>query len=808
MPFSQIPAELKALRQWVTWRFVIRTNEKGETTLTKPPFSPHAPATEADVTDPSTWGTFDDAFRCMQENESLVDGIGFVFTDQDEYFGIDIDDEAKVEQEQLDHRRRVANDILTNVPSYSELSPSGNGIHIIARGRLPQGAAGKRNSKLQIEVYGAKRFFTMTGRVFNRRTAILDGQAFLDKLYEGFVPDVPRMDLPDLDHSRRLDLTDEEVIRLATNFHPHFAPRFNAQTDCNPGRWSETFMMVLGMIERYTGKVEQIERIIMASPMVLQAPPSSAGETRIQKAQRNFRHVLSRVRAGNNGVLYFSEHGREQLANIQRNKEEQAAKAAEEIRKAEQAIAGISKGSASILTAFSFLGASCLKLSRPPGWTGHFVKATEDAMFNPFMKYAIPATLAVLSAVVSRGYKLPSGHGLNLNCILVAPSATGKTQSMLAWQKFMHDAVSKMETNLSSQPKSRIISSSTSSIQGIAPDFIETPSVAWFVEECAALLNAMSHGTSVTDAALRDSFNMLYDCSQHGIWFSPPRSVTSRKSEIVPVNNLNVSTYWTTTPTKFDVFNDDALDGFLSRVIVIRHVTASGDIRKASEVAKELPGQLAQILIDRMNAAKKIDEAYMLAPATAATLITTVSTAQVDDPFWQIMQVADKVKVASLNGDLPPAYTAVSRVPITAQRIAALLAVIDNPYSPSITEDQLRWAVGYLLQNLVSTLSDMDTGEMGVTSAHDNDVVVKVMKSLLTKQYRSEPGVPKGKLIDALKKRAPFKDAISPADTVNKTLFNMVALGRLREVSLTVTETSRKHGTLVCPTDDDIWSVK
>lgn len=808
MQFSQIPAELKALRQWVVWRFVIRTNEKGETVLTKPPFCPHAPAMEADVTASSTWGTFDDAVRALRDESQVVDGIGFVFTEQDEFFGIDIDDESKVAQEHIVHRRQVANDILQNVQSYAEVSPSGNGLHIIARGRLPQGAFGKRNTKLQIEVYGAKRFFTMTGRVFNRRTEITDGQEFLDKLYEGFVPDLPRNDLPDLDHSRRLDLTDEEVIRLATNFHPMFAPRFNAQADCEPGRWSETFIMVMGLIERFTGKVEQIERIIMNSPMVLQAPPSRAGETRIQKAQRNLRHVLARVRQGNNGVLYFSEHGREQLENIERAKAEQAKKAAEEIRKAEAAIAGISKGSASILTAFSFLGAQCLKLTRPPGWMGHFVVATEDAMFNPFTKYAIPATLAVLSAVVSRGYKLPSGHGLNLNCILVAPSATGKTQSMLAWQKFMSDAVAAMPTNLSSQNKSRIISSSTSSIQGIAPDFIETPSVAWFVEECAALLNAMSHGTSVTDAALRDSFNQLYDCSQNGIWFSPPRSVTSRKSEIVPINNLNVSTYWTTTPTKFDVFNDDALDGFLSRVIVIRHLAASGDIRKASEVKKELPQALHQILVDRMNAAKKVDEAYTLSPATAPALITTVSTAQIDDLFWQIMQVADKVKVASLNGELPPAYTAVSRVPITAQRIAALLAVIDNPYSPSITEEQLKWATGYLLQNLVSTLSDMDTGEMGVTASHDNDVVVKVMKDLLTKQYRSEPGVPKGKLVDALKKRSPFKTAISPADTVNKTLFNMVALGRLREVALTPSETSRKSGTLVCPTDDDIWSSK
>jgi len=44
--------------------------------------------------------------------------------------------------------------------SYAEISPSGRGVHIIAKGKTP--APLKRD---RIEMYSAERYFTVTGRV-------------------------------------------------------------------------------------------------------------------------------------------------------------------------------------------------------------------------------------------------------------------------------------------------------------------------------------------------------------------------------------------------------------------------------------------------------------------------------------------------------------------------------------------------------------------------------------------------------------------------------------------------------------------
>jgi hypothetical protein len=82
-------------------------------------------------------------------------GIGYVFTEDDPYTGIDLDkccdSNGNIDQ--------WAQDIIDALNSYTEISPSGTGIHIIVKGTLPQG----RNRNGHIEAYSNGRYFTMTG---------------------------------------------------------------------------------------------------------------------------------------------------------------------------------------------------------------------------------------------------------------------------------------------------------------------------------------------------------------------------------------------------------------------------------------------------------------------------------------------------------------------------------------------------------------------------------------------------------------------------------------------------------------------
>ena len=49
--------------------------------------------------------------------------------------------------------------IIKRLNSYTEISPSGQGVHIMIKGTVPPGG----NKKGQVEMYSQGRYFTMTG---------------------------------------------------------------------------------------------------------------------------------------------------------------------------------------------------------------------------------------------------------------------------------------------------------------------------------------------------------------------------------------------------------------------------------------------------------------------------------------------------------------------------------------------------------------------------------------------------------------------------------------------------------------------
>ncbi len=142
-----IPEEIREYAQWIVWKYM--PNEKGK--LTKVPFSPHT-GEMASVQRPLTWGTYEEACRVAYR----YDGLGFMFTAQDPFIGIDIDHCIHDTVMTVEAKR-----MMKQIGSYTETSPSGNGIHIIGKGKLHRGHRGFRRGN--IELYADARFFTVTG---------------------------------------------------------------------------------------------------------------------------------------------------------------------------------------------------------------------------------------------------------------------------------------------------------------------------------------------------------------------------------------------------------------------------------------------------------------------------------------------------------------------------------------------------------------------------------------------------------------------------------------------------------------------
>jgi putative DNA primase/helicase len=142
---ESIPEELKARSQWVVWEAV------GE----KPDKVPYSARTDrkASSTDLMTWSTFEEALQAYEKDEYA--GLGFMFSSGDPYTGIDLDNCVDEEGEIA----LWALEIARYFDSYTELSATGSGLHVIVRGDVPNRRKGG------VEVYSSKRFFTVTGHI-------------------------------------------------------------------------------------------------------------------------------------------------------------------------------------------------------------------------------------------------------------------------------------------------------------------------------------------------------------------------------------------------------------------------------------------------------------------------------------------------------------------------------------------------------------------------------------------------------------------------------------------------------------------
>lgn len=149
--YEKIPDELKRCPQWVCWQS--EPDPKSHSGIKKTPINPRTGG-KAMSNNPDTWCDFKTAVRASRN----YSGIGFMFSGSG-YFGVDLDDCFPEIEGYLRGEKNFVSDFVDGLGSYTELSQSCHGLHIICRGSLPEGA--RRKGKF--EMYDKGRYFIMTG---------------------------------------------------------------------------------------------------------------------------------------------------------------------------------------------------------------------------------------------------------------------------------------------------------------------------------------------------------------------------------------------------------------------------------------------------------------------------------------------------------------------------------------------------------------------------------------------------------------------------------------------------------------------
>lgn len=151
--------DLKKQKRWVVWML-----EEVAGRNTKIPYTVRGK--RASSTNPEDWSTYAQAKKAFGNFGS---GIGIIFTPEENLLGIDIDHVIENGKITGEHSGSVTR-IIEAARTYTELSPSGTGLHLYLAidGKLTLTA----NRRSPFEAYTAGRFFTWSEQAFGKALPI------------------------------------------------------------------------------------------------------------------------------------------------------------------------------------------------------------------------------------------------------------------------------------------------------------------------------------------------------------------------------------------------------------------------------------------------------------------------------------------------------------------------------------------------------------------------------------------------------------------------------------------------------------
>jgi hypothetical protein len=153
---ANMPEAMRGLPQWLLWRFEQHEGEK------KPRKVPYYAAGhrrtggQGSDEDRGHLVSFDRALHVLAR-ASRFDGIGFAFLPGDGLIGIDVDGAIDPESGEISE---LCSEVIRRAASYTELSPSGRGVHVIVAGQTRS----NKDNVIGLEVFCGRQFFTCSGK--------------------------------------------------------------------------------------------------------------------------------------------------------------------------------------------------------------------------------------------------------------------------------------------------------------------------------------------------------------------------------------------------------------------------------------------------------------------------------------------------------------------------------------------------------------------------------------------------------------------------------------------------------------------
>lgn len=715
--FNNIPAELKERRQWCLWRY----EDVGAAKPTKVPYQPNGRGTN--VNDPSTWSAFQDVVNRF--NAGGYSGIGFVFSEDDPYTFIDLDD-AEGDNATLQRQLKV----FSEFNSYSEVSPSGNGLHIICKGSV---AAGRRRSK--IEVYSSQRYATMTGNVYNNHNVIRDAQNALTQLWEQMGSGPVAQSVYQGDDKEKQ--SDEEIINMATA-----AVNGDKFVKLNYGQWQELYssqseadFAYIDIISFYTQNRAQITRIFRASPLG-QRDKAKRSDYVNSMITRSFDRMLPPLDF--DGLKNALEEklakdrlvDRNDISNTNNDGNTNTSQGTLNLEVKHDANFSNHTANNTITTPVSSDGNADHSHARggiplPPGLVGEIAQFIYSAAPRPVHEVALAAAIGLMAGIAGRAYNV-SGTGLNQYVLLIAMTGAGKEAAAEGIDKLMSTIKMQVPTSTGFIGPGEI-PSGTGLLKHIANT---SQSFVSLLGEFGLKIQQISApNASSAEVSLRRLILDLYNKSGYGR--SMPASAYAKKEDsTTAIPSPAFSILGESTPERFyGALSEDMIsEGLLPRFLLIEY---KGNRPILNEHHTQIVPSFS--LIEKLaSLAAQCETVNHSNPRRVINVGSTPEAAKMLSDF-------DKYSDSKINGSSKEVIRQLwNRAHIKVLKLSALLAVGQNMFDPVITPSDMEWAANLVIADIKTMTDRFEAGEIGVVSSYEikqSQEIIRVIKDYVTSDF-------------------------------------------------------------------------
>jgi hypothetical protein len=342
------------------------------------------------------------------------------------------------------------------------------------------------------------------------------------------------------------------------------------------------------------------------------------------------------------------------------------------------------------------VGAELWDRRLPPGLVGRLAEYITESAPRPVKEVGIVAALSMSAGIMGRQFNV-SGTGLNLYCILLAKTGTGKEGGASGIERLLHQVRQKV-------PSVEVFlgPGTFASGQAIIRALDEKPSFFSVLGEFGLTLQMMSDPRAGSHlVVMRRVLLDLYGKSgQTSVLYSTAYSDKEKNTKMLTAPAMTM--FGESTPDSFyaGLSESQIADGLIPRFLIMEY---HGNRTARNEMAFASPDDgLVDELCERVVTALQ-----MMSNNVFVDVQIGPDAAALYDKF-------DAECDAHINTGGDEATRQMwNRAHLKALKVGGVLAAMDRPHSPVISGEEAQWAIDVVMSDLIGLNARFERGDVG-----------------------------------------------------------------------------------------------